>query len=352
MSTNNGALLTNGDILVVDDNRYNLKYLTKILTDAEYKVRPASNGELALRSVKAKLPELILLDYKLPGLNGIEVCLRLKADPETKDIPVIFLSALGETELKVKALQAGGVDYVTKPIEPSEVLARIDTHLKIYRLQKKLESQSEKLTKEIETRKKAEKQNEKTHSLLKAALESTADGILVVAIDGTWSNFNQKYIDMWKIPASIFESGDDQTALEYVSHSLVDPTEFTNRIMELYGNPEMDSIDTLELKDGRIIERYSNPKWLEKQVIGRVWSFRDITERKRAEEALRESKERLQTIFRAAENVAFIMTDLGGKDTRILEFSPGADKIVRGNEAGTSSYSIINNKNPLHCSGL
>jgi len=156
MSSDNTIHLSHGDILVVDDNTSNLKFLTEILTEAGHRVRPATDGELALMSAHAKPPELILLDIRMPGMSGIEVCHRLRAEQETKDIPIIFLSALTETEMKVKALKEGGTDYVTKPIEPSEVLARIETHLHRYRLQQKLAAQSSELIKEIEERKRNE----------------------------------------------------------------------------------------------------------------------------------------------------------------------------------------------------
>ncbi len=149
MSVENARHGPHLDILVVEDNTSDLKFLSEILAKAGYRVRPASDGELALRSVRAKLPDLILLDVKLPGMSGVEVCRRLKADPGTRDVPVVFISALGETDLKVKALEAGGTDYVTKPIEPSEVLARINTHLKMHRLQRRLAVQSEELIAEI-----------------------------------------------------------------------------------------------------------------------------------------------------------------------------------------------------------
>ena len=158
MSTDNEQSLANGDILVVDDDTTNLKFLVDLLTESGYRVRPASDGELALRSVQAKLPELILLDYNMPGMNGIEVCRLLKTDPETRDIPVIFLSGLEETDLKVKAIKAGAIDYIIKPIKLPELVGRIENHLKLYRLQQRLENQSKKLIKEIEERKRAENQ--------------------------------------------------------------------------------------------------------------------------------------------------------------------------------------------------
>jgi len=99
------------DILVVDDVSENLKLLLNLLAPVGYKVRPASNGSEALDAVKQNKPDLILLDIKMPGMDGFEVCKRLKADSQWKKIPIIFISALGETEDKVKAFRAGGVDY-------------------------------------------------------------------------------------------------------------------------------------------------------------------------------------------------------------------------------------------------
>lgn len=126
------------DILIVDDTPANLRLLSDMLVKQGYKVRLAPNGRLALMGVQAVLPNLILLDIKMPGMSGYEVCEQLKADPRTRDIPVIFLSALDQADDKVKAFKRGGVDYVTKPLQVEEVLARVETHLKLRELQKQL----------------------------------------------------------------------------------------------------------------------------------------------------------------------------------------------------------------------
>ena len=124
-------------ILVVDDNPANLNVLFDIFGDMKYDVLFASDGESCLRLVETESPDLILLDVMMPGIDGFETCRRLKAKERTKDIPVMFMAALSETVDKVRGLEAGAVDYITKPIQPEEVLARVKTHLtlrKMYRM--------------------------------------------------------------------------------------------------------------------------------------------------------------------------------------------------------------------------
>ncbi|MEM6614207.1 MAG: response regulator, partial [Cyanobacteria bacterium P01_C01_bin.72] len=137
------------DILAIDDTPENLALLSQILTEKNYKVRSVTKGSTAIRGAKVAPPDLILLDVKMPEMNGYEVCQQLKADDRTKDIPIIFISALGDVFDKVKAFQAGGVDYITKPFQVEEVLSRLDTHLTIRKLQLKLEAQNLQLQQEI-----------------------------------------------------------------------------------------------------------------------------------------------------------------------------------------------------------
>jgi diguanylate cyclase (GGDEF)-like protein len=119
------------DILIVDDTPNNLRFLSTTLTEQGYKVRSVTDGSMALTVAQAAQPDLILLDIKMPGLGGYEVCQRLKANDKTREIPVIFLSALDEVLDKVKAFTVGGLDYITKPFQLEEVLARIQTHLSL-----------------------------------------------------------------------------------------------------------------------------------------------------------------------------------------------------------------------------
>jgi two-component system sensor histidine kinase/response regulator len=133
------------DILVVDDTPANLQLLTGMLKDRGYRVRPVPSGKLAIQAVQNQKPDLILLDINMPGMNGYEVCEHLKADEASKEIPILFISALDETIDKIKAFAAGGVDYVTKPFQFEEVEARVETHLKLRQLQIELESRNSQL---------------------------------------------------------------------------------------------------------------------------------------------------------------------------------------------------------------
>src|SRR3954471_14359125 len=128
-------------ILIVDDTPANLGVLVETLGAAGYQLMVAEDGEEALAQTAQTQPDLILLDVMMPGIDGFETCRRLKARAETCDVPVLFMTALSETADKVKAFAAGGVDYITKPIEHEEALARIRTHLALRRLQRELQEQ-------------------------------------------------------------------------------------------------------------------------------------------------------------------------------------------------------------------
>ena len=140
------------DVLVVDDTLENLELLSEMLKANGYKVRPVTGGVPALQAAKSSPPDLILLDINMPDMNGYDVCQRLKADVALKGIPVIFISALGDSEDKVKAFQCGGVDYITKPFRMDEVLARVKTHLQVRGLQRELETHNARLEETVRVR--------------------------------------------------------------------------------------------------------------------------------------------------------------------------------------------------------
>ena len=149
--------IKNSDILIVDDQPANLRLLSRLLTRKGFEVRQAINGTMALQAVRAKLPQLIMLDIMMPDLDGYEVCSRLKANPETAEIPIIFLSALDDVFDKVKAFTVGAVDYIGKPFQSQEVLARVRHHLalqamnhQISQLNTELEQQVKERTQQLE----------------------------------------------------------------------------------------------------------------------------------------------------------------------------------------------------------
>ena len=144
------------DILIVDDALPNLRVLASMLTEYGYEVRGAPNGPTALMMANAEPPDLILLDVRMPEMDGYQVCQQLKANEKTRDVPIIFISALDELADKVHGFAVGGVDYITKPIHIEEVLARVETHLALHDLQTRLEAQNVQLQREVAERKRAE----------------------------------------------------------------------------------------------------------------------------------------------------------------------------------------------------
>jgi signal transduction histidine kinase len=134
-----------GDILIVDDTIPNLQLLSKMLTDEGYKVRAVPSGAMALTAAQSAPPDLILLDIALPDLNGYEICQCLKHDDRTRNVPILFISALDDEMDKVKAFEVGGVDYITKPFQVAEVVARVETHLNLQLLQDQLRQTNENL---------------------------------------------------------------------------------------------------------------------------------------------------------------------------------------------------------------
>lgn len=160
------------DILVVDDTPDNLRLLSDLLTNNGYKVRNVTNGKMALDAAQLKPPDLILLDIMMPGIDGYEVCRQLKLNKETSQVPIIFLSAKNEVEDKVQGFGLGGVDYITKPYQSAEVLARIENQLRISDLQKKLRKKNQQLQQEIHDRVLAEEQLKMLNQKLEKIVEA------------------------------------------------------------------------------------------------------------------------------------------------------------------------------------
>jgi PAS domain S-box-containing protein len=185
------------DILIVDDSRDSLELLNRILETRGYRVRLATNGRLALNSVAAKLPDLILLDVKMPEMDGYEVCRRLKSAPNSRNVPVIFISALGETTQKVEGFKAGGVDYIAKPFERAEVLARVESHLRLYELTEHLEKQVDQRTRELRREIAEHRRTEKILQEKEYIIESASSVIATYDFEGGMTYVNPAFLKTW-----------------------------------------------------------------------------------------------------------------------------------------------------------
>jgi sigma-B regulation protein RsbU (phosphoserine phosphatase) len=137
------------NILIVDDTPVNLSLLSQMLSNQGYRVRAANNGPRALESARALPPDLILLDIRMPGMDGYQVCQRMKELPQGRDIPILFISALDDVQEKMKAFAVGGLDYITKPFQLEEVVARVETHLSLRRLQRTLQEANQRMQREL-----------------------------------------------------------------------------------------------------------------------------------------------------------------------------------------------------------
>lgn len=156
------------------------------------------------------------------------------------------------------------------------------------------------ITRDISERKRAEEVRQQSISLLEATLESTADGILVVDSSGKVSSFNSQFVKLWNIPRDVLKTNDDKLLLGAVLDQLKDPAAFIQKVEALYAHPDTSSFDVLHFKDGKTFERYSLPQRIDGRPVGRVWSFRDITERLRAEQDLKESESRFRRLYNEA----------------------------------------------------
>lgn len=162
-----------GNILLVDDLPENLKLLSDLLSEIGYTTRCVTSGIKAIKTAKAKRPDVIFLDILMPEMNGYEVCQACKADPELCDIPIIFISALGDTFDKLKAFEVGGVDYITKPFQVKEVVARLESQLTIKKQQRILQD-------EITKRKEIEEMLYHSRAILSSILNTALDGIVAM----------------------------------------------------------------------------------------------------------------------------------------------------------------------------
>lgn len=211
-----------GDILVVDDTPDNLRLLASMLTEQGYKVRKALSGQLAIIAALSAPPDLILLDINMPEMDGYEVCERLKRDVQTLDIPVIFLSALDDVLDKVKAFNIGGVDYICKPFQLQEVIARIDNQLTVRRLQKHLQEQNLQLKQLLRDRIRTQESLRQAEEKYRTIFDYAIEGIFQISASGEYLSVNQAMADIYGYgtPDELVEDFNSNEIKPYVSMSL------------------------------------------------------------------------------------------------------------------------------------
>lgn len=273
-----------GVIVIVDDKPTNLGVLFDFLTDSGFKVLVAQDGESAIQKVEYAHPDLILLDVMMPGIDGFETCRRLKANPATQDIPVIFMTALSEAVDKVKGFSLGAVDYVTKPMQQEEVRARVTTHLTLRNLHHKLQEQNLQL----------QKAEEKYRSIV----ENATEGIFQATPEG-------RYITANPALARILGYSSPEALMN----------EMSNIGKQLYLEPMrrddlialMNREDTLSDFESQVYRKDGSVIWISENIRtvrdanGKLLyyegSVTDITERKQSEVALRLARKRAELLL-------------------------------------------------------
>lgn len=291
---------TQPSILAIDDNDTNLFYFVELLKNKGYIVQTATSGMLGLKMINEKLPDLILLDINMPKMSGIEVCEKLKSNTITKEIPVLFVSALFESELKVQALNAGGVDYITKPFSSEEILARISTHLKISQIQKQLSKKTEELKAEISERKLANEKIRESESNIKSIIENREDSIWSVDKNINFVIFNSFFAKDYKLAYNI-ELKKGINAISII------PKELRNFWKSKYNSALSGEITIFEfsqyINDKMYYYRVSmNPIIIDESIAGVSGISVNITDIKQVEEKLRESDERYRLATTASDS--------------------------------------------------
>ena len=326
--------MNQGAILAVDDTLASLKLLTAILSEEGYQVHSADSGELALASIAASLPDLILLDIRMPGMDGFEVLRRLKAQERSRDIPVILLTAFTETENRVEGFRLGAVDFISKPFQRDELLARVHTRLDLFRLRVQLEHQATELRQAYAQlqaatsaeRIQAEEALRESEARYKRIAEGLTDYLYMVRVE------NGCAMETKQSPACVTVTGytaEEFAADPYLWIQMVAPDDRERvraHVQQILAGKDVPPIEH------RIVRKDWETRWVSdttillKDASGKLLSYdgviKDITERKRAEEALRASAARYRAITETT-TYAIVTADIKGN---ILGWNTGAEK--------------------------
>jgi len=307
-------------ILIVDDDPQILNILEEILRTDNYMVRPASSGRMALKEVFDEAPDMILLDVKMPDIDGYKVCQRLKSDERSRMIPVIFISGLDETEGKVKGFKAGGVDYITKPFRTVEVLARVKIHLDLRQLHKQLEDQNVQLQQEISVRKQAEEALRESERRLYDIIDFLPDATFAIDRMGKVIAWNRAMEEMTGVKAGdMLGKGDYEYSMLFYGIRrpiLIDlvfrsdeEIEKTYQFIKRQGNALLGEAFVNLKEENLILWGKASPLYDSGgNIVGAIESIRDVTEHRLTEESLLQAEAEYRGIFENAQEGIFRST--------------------------------------------
>jgi PAS domain S-box-containing protein len=272
--------------------------------------------------------EQVLADWSAWALKGQEYSNELRLVTQEGNVRWVHVRSSPMLSDKGELIgYVGTLENITSRKQASLALCRANEALecRVQERTAKLRDTNEQLSREIAERKGTEAELEKSLSLLHATLQSTASGIVAVNLERDIVTFNQKFVDMWQVPDAIMTMTlqDYDQHLDFFRNQLKNPETFDSSIREVYSQPDIESYEILELKDGRLFERYSKPQRLGEKIIGLVWSFREITERKRTEEALRQSEARFRTLAETTDAIIFIQ-----QGSQFCYVNPAAEAIT------------------------
>jgi two-component system cell cycle sensor histidine kinase/response regulator CckA len=315
-------------ILIVDDTPTNLDMLLDVLEAAGFKVVVAEDGERAIALSEYAPPDLILLDILMPGIDGFETCRRLKANPSTQEIPIIFLTAVSDNVDKVRGLNLGAVDYITKPLNHEEVLARVNTHVRLQNLTKRLTEQNERLEQEIQHRQQVEAEREQAFRALQRSearfrrlIESNVIGVTFSMTDGSITDANDAFLQIVGYDRADLQAGRlnwrAMTPPEYVYLHEVAVTELNNTAA--FSAFEQEYFH----KDGHCVPVMVGGALLDESQKAIVGFVLDLTQHKQAEDKIRE-----QAALLNITTDAILVRDL---DNKIQYWNTGAEQVYGWN---------------------
>lgn len=293
-------------ILIVDDTPVNFGVIADGLENLGYEVLVAQDGEEALQRAVLTAPDLILLDIMLPGLDGFEVCRRLKAQARTRDIPVIFMSALDGVQDKVTGFRVGAVDFVTKPVQIDEVQARIGLHLNLRALQRQLETQNTRLQSEIAERQRMEASLDHERATLRAFFRTLPELVWMKDLDGRYVLCNPLFASFVGLQEAKVIG---KTDFDFVDASQAASFRATDRRAQEAGNYKVNEEWIRDASNGRDVLFEITKRAVrdaQGRMIGVLGIARDITERRRTEYALAASEVKYRSVFESASDGIFL----------------------------------------------